>query len=237
MNVVFAVDALEYEKVIEYGCEPLKQVAYGKTDISEFSEARTMVLWSSFITGQNKEDEVLGEGNQEMWHIRYPRQETVFNAYDDPLVLDLPGYNYDKDVHDRSRELLKKYFTHEQGKEETLKAYNEEAFAHHRKIKDEFLTALEKDHDLVMGYFSAADVIGHLSYGDNNLMKMIYGDLESIAEKAAEKADKMLIVSDHGMVSVGRFGDHSTYGYWSLNYEKDLGTPKITDFRKLIENW
>lgn len=239
MNVILAIDALEYEKVLEYGSQNLMQKSYGKTDISQFSEPRTMVLWSSFITGENKEKEVLGEGNQEMWHKRYPKEETFFSAFKEPLVLDLPGYNYDKSVHDKSRELLKKYFEteDEEVKKVTLKQYNADAFEHHRKIKEEFIDGLSGSHDLVLGYFSAADVIGHLSFGDNTLMRMIYRDLDDLAKEMAEKADKLLIISDHGMSPVGRFGDHSNYGYWSLNYEAGIKEPKITDFRKLIEAW
>ena len=49
-----------------------------------------------------------------------------------------------------------------------------------------------------------------------------------------EKADKIIVLSDHGMYAIGKFGDHSTYGFWSTNF-KDLGTPKITDFAKIVE--
>ncbi|MBD3247555.1 hypothetical protein GF378_02960, partial [Candidatus Pacearchaeota archaeon] len=51
MIVILAIDALEYDKVEEFNCKNLKQEYYGKTDISEFSQPRTMVLWSSFMTG------------------------------------------------------------------------------------------------------------------------------------------------------------------------------------------
>ncbi len=110
MIVVFAIDALEYKKVEEYNCNNLKQQKYGKTDISEFSQPRTMVLWSSFMTGQNKEKEVLGEGNKEIWNKRWRIEETFFNEFKDPAVIDLPGYSYELDVHEKSRKLLAEYF-------------------------------------------------------------------------------------------------------------------------------
>jgi hypothetical protein len=53
MIVVLAIDALEYEKVLEYRCMNLMQTHFGKTDISEFSEPRTIVLWSSFHEKQS----------------------------------------------------------------------------------------------------------------------------------------------------------------------------------------
>ena len=68
MIVILAIDALEYEKVIEFNCNNLKQKFYGKTNIKEFSQPRTMVLWSSFMTGMNKEKQVLADGDKEMWN-------------------------------------------------------------------------------------------------------------------------------------------------------------------------
>ena len=75
MFIILAVDALEFELVKKFNCINLMQKFYGKTDISDFSQPRTMVLWSSFITGQNKEKEVLIDGNEEMWSKKWPINE------------------------------------------------------------------------------------------------------------------------------------------------------------------
>lgn len=231
---ILAIDALEYDKVVEFGCENLKQKFFGKTNISEFSEPRTMVLWSSFMTGQNKEKEVLGEGNKEMWSKKFPIEETVFSKFNNPCVIDLPGFSYNLEAHSKSRKLLKEFFMTEdkEEKEEIRKEYNEDAFSHHRKVKEEFMQALNSDHDFVLGYFSAIDVIGHLNFGNNIMMKMLYKEMDEIAGKLE---DELIILSDNGMKALGMFGDHSSYGYWSTNFS-DLGEPKITDFRKVIEN-
>ena len=233
MIVVFAIDALEYELVEKFNCEKLKQRFYGKTDISEFSEPRTMILWSSFMTGRNREEEILSKGNREMWNTRFALDETFFRDFKSPVVIDLPGYSYDKKVHDESRRLLKAYFETDdpEEKERIRKQYNDDAFAHHRKVKEEFLKALKEDHDFVLGYFSAVDVIGHLNFGNTMLMKLLYKDMEDIASEIPE--GPLIILSDHGMKAVGKFGDHSEYGFWSTNF-KDLGRPKITDFKDII---
>ena len=68
-------------------------------------------------------------------------------------------------------------------------------------------------------------------------MKVIYKELDEIAGKVREKAERVLIISDHGMKAIGRFGDHSEYGFWSTNFEVNLDKPKITEFRKLIESF
>ncbi len=236
MIVVYAIDALEYKKVEGYGCDNLKQKQYGKTDISEFSQPRTMVLWSSFMTGENKEKEILAKGDKEMWNTRIPFEETFFSKFEDPIILDLPGYNYDLDVHARSRELLKAYFEagSDAGKEKIKKEYNQDALEHHKKVKQQFLKALDEDHDFVLGYFSAADVIGHLNFGNNAIMKMIYDELDELAGEIKGRPDKMLVLSDHGMKAIGRFGDHSEYGFWSTSWDSELTNPKITDFSKTL---
>jgi len=235
MIIVLAIDALEYDLVEEFNCKNLKQDFYGKTNISEFSQPRTMVLWSSFMTGENKEKEVLSEGNKEMWNKKWDLKETFFSHFKNPIILDLPGFNYDLEVHEKSRKDLKSFFETElqEDKEKIRKIYNQDAFGHHRKIKEAFLTALNENHDFVLGYFSVADVIGHLNFGNKLMMKMIYKDLDDLAAKTKQKENNTLIVlSDHGMKSIGQFGDHSHYGFWSAN--KDLNNPKITDFYNFI---
>jgi len=236
MIVVYAIDALEYTKVEQFGCSNLKQAHYGKTDISEFSQPRTMVLWSSFMTGQNKEAEILAKGDQEMWNTRIPHEKTFFSKFSSPAVLDLPGYNYDLGVHEQSRKLLKDFFsaTDDEQKEAIKKQYNADAFEHHRKIKEQFLAELDADHDFVLGYFSVADVIGHLNFGNDTMMKLIYKDLDELMPKITARTDKVLVLSDHGMKAIGRFGDHSEYGFWSTSFDAGLKRPRITDFGELL---
>jgi hypothetical protein len=237
MIVVFAIDALEYKKVEEYNCVNLKQEKYGKTDISGFSQPRTMVLWSSFMTGKNKEKEVLNEGDKEMWNKRWKTEETFFEKFKDPAVIDLPGYTYELDAHEKSRKLLKEYFESEdpEEKKKIKEKYNRDAMEHHKKIKQEFFKAFDDGHDFVLGYFSVVDVIGHLNFGNNLMMRMLYKEMDDIAKTIKEKYScPMLILSDHGMKAIGKFGDHSEYGFWSVNLDEDIENPRITDFFKLL---
>lgn len=232
MIVVLAIDALEYDLVKKFHCRNLMQKFYGKTDISEFSEPRTMVLWSSFMTGMNIEQEILALGDNGMWNARVENKRTFFSNFVNPAVFDLPGYNYETLHHEEERKLLKKFFDakHDSEKESVRQSYNRLAFDHHKKIKNNFTKALKESHDLVLGYFSIADVIGHLNFGNAFLMKMIYRDLDEIAGGIDSP---FLVLSDHGMKPIGFFGDHSSYGFWSSG-EYDLGEPKITDFKKII---
>jgi hypothetical protein len=232
MIVILAIDALEYNLVERFNCAHLKQNYYGKTDISEFSEPRTMVLWSSFMTGKNLEAEILEKGDKEMWNTHVDHARTFFSRITRPAVIDLPGYNYDLKEHERERDLLKQYFDagNPDEKEQVKKEYNDRAFEFHRKMKNEFISAIGQDHDLVLGYFSIADVIGHLNFSNTTLMRMIYKDLDDIAGAIPAQ---YLVLSDHGMEPLGSFGDHSRYGFWSSS-DQDLGLPKITDFPKIV---
>lgn len=230
--IVLAIDALEYILVEEFNCRNLKQKFYGKTDIGEFSEPRTMVLWSSFMTGKNMEKEILSKGNREMWNTRLYMKDTFFRYFNNPRIIDLPGFNYIKEQHDQERIMLKNYFDAKTDEEKNkIKiSYNNLAFEHHRRIKQEFIDAMNENHDFVLCYFSVADVIGHLNFGNRTMMRMIYKDLDEIATTIE---DSFIVLSDHGMEKLGIFGDHSSYGFWSTDF-KDLGNPKITDFAEII---
>jgi hypothetical protein len=231
MTTVIAIDALEYALVEDFDFPRLKQTHYGKTDITEFSEPRTMVLWSSFMTGQNKEAEILAKGDKEMWNVRIPHEDTFFSKFKNPHVIDLPGYNYDLEQHNQERTFLKAFFdTEGDEKNDIRKKYNAHAFEHHRGVKERFSKAIGEGHDFLLGYFSIADVIGHLNFGNRTMMKMIYRDLDEIASTV--RGD-LIILSDHGMKAIGQFGDHSEYGFWSTNIQ-DFKTPKITDFARIL---
>jgi len=233
MIVVLAIDALEHTLVEEFNCKNLMQGFYGKTDISEFSEPRTMVLWSSFMNGKNMEEEVMALGDEGMWHTKFDIKDTFFDQFKNPKIIDLPGFNYTREQHDKERILLKQFFDAqlEDEKKSIRTEYNNHAFEHHRRIKKEFSDAFNENYDFLLGYFSVADVIGHLNFGNRTIMKMIYKDLDEIAETIK---NNYIVLSDHGMEKIGMFGDHSNYGFWSTSF-KDLGNPKITDFAEIIK--
>lgn len=231
MITVVAIDALEYDLVEEFDMVGLKQSHYGKTDISEFSEPRTIVLWSSFMTGRDQEKHILGRGTEKMWSTRMDHKDTFFSEFRNPYIIDLPGYNYNLGQHERERALLKEFFSAGEDEKNAIRNdLNDLAFKHYRKTREEFSKALCREHDFILGYFSIADVVGHLSFGNSTIMRIIYKDLNEIVSNIEGRS---IVLSDHGMKAVGDFGDHSDYGFWSTNY-RDLGNPKITDFVKII---
>ena len=232
MMVILGLDGLEYEYVKEFNCKNLMQEKFGKTDISMFSEPRTIVIWSSFLTGKNLEKEILEKG-KELWDFSLKPEQTFLARFKKWKVIDMPGLNFKKENHKKERELLKGFFD----KKNSVEDYDKVAFENHKENKKEFFEALEKDYEILVGYFALADVIGHLSFGIKPKMKVIYKELDEIAGKVRKKAERVLIISDHGMKAIGRFGDHSEYGFWSVNFEVNLDKPKITEFRRLIESF
>ena len=133
--------------------------------------------------------------------------------------------------------MLKAFFETEnpEEKQKIKNQYNQYAFEHHKKIKKQFLETLKSNqYDFVLGYFSIIDVIGHLNFGNTTLMKMLYKDIDEIADEIRKIPNiKLIILSDHGMKAIGMFGDHSEYGFWSTNFKK-LENPQITDFANII---
>ena len=229
--IILGFDGLEYEYVKKFNLKGLKQLTFGKTNLSEFSQMRTIVLWSSFITGRNMEKEI---PLKDQWKFRVKVQETFFKNFKRWKAIDVPGFTYKFKIHEKERRALKLFFK----KEITVEEYDKIAFENYKKIKEEYLRSLRGNYDLIMGYFAIADVVGHLSFGITSKMKLIYKELEDIVETTKQKRgnETILIISDHGMKAIGRFGDHSNYGFWSLNRKVKLRRPRITEFRGLIES-
>jgi hypothetical protein len=180
------------------------------------------------------ESEVMAKGDREMWNTKIDHKQTFFSQFENPCIIDLPGYNYRLKQHDSERTLLNDYFKSEDDieRDDIRKRYNELAFEHHRKVKSEFLDSINKGYDFLLGYFSIADVVGHLNFGNRTMMKMIYRELDEIVSKVEGKS---IVLSDHGMKAIGHYGDHSEYGFWSTNF-RNVGIPRITDFAEIISS-
>lgn len=232
MIVILGLDGLEYEYVKDFNCKNLMQVSFGKTDISEFSEPKTIVLWSSFLSGKNLEKRVLALGKK-FWKFKLKVGETFFKKFEKWKAIDVPGLSYKYKKHQSERKLLKDFFDGRVKIEE----YDKLAFKNYRENKKELFEELGKEHEILMCYFALADTIGHLSFGLKTKMKIIYKELDKTAKKVKNECEKLLIISDHGMKAIGRFGDHTKEGFWSFSEKINLNKPKITEFYNLIIKW
>lgn len=225
--IILALDALDAKMVERYGCRNLMQVEYGQTDLSEFELERTVVLWASFLTGKNMEAEI---PIKTQWEFTLKPEETFLKFFETYKALDVPAFSLKQENHKEERTLLKRYFDEEVSVEE----YDEVVWRNHEENKRDLFNALGR-FDLVMGYFDLADAIGHLSFGIPAKMETVYRELEELAgEVKASTEDIVLIISDHGMKPVGRYGDHSKNGFYSFNRRIGLNLPRITEFFEII---
>jgi len=214
--------------VEKYNCKNLMQLEYGQTDISEFQLARTVVLWASFLTGRNMEQKI---PVKTQWEFRLKPDETFFHFFDTYKAIDVPAFSLKDKNHAEERRLLKAYFD----EESTVEDYDIVVWQNHDENRKDFFDSLSR-FDLVMGYFDLADAVGHLSFGIPEKMEKAYRELETLAQEAISSSDELvLVVSDHGMKAVGRYGDHTRKGFYSVNRRLGLDVPRITDFHDMIE--
>ena len=212
MIVILGLDGLDYDSVVNYDCRNLMQASYGQTDLSAYAELKTVVLWSSFLAQRNIESEVARDST--IWSWKLPVERTFFSDFKAWKAMDVPGFTYDESMHQKEKDKLKDYFD----KKCPIEDYDRIVFEHHKKNKDIFLNNLTEKCDIQMGYFALSDAIGHLSFGIKSKMRIVYEELDALAGEAAKfHTEGMLILSDHGMKSVGRFGDHSPNGFWSFS--------------------
>jgi hypothetical protein len=226
--IILALDALDQNLVKTFNCSNLMQKEYGQTDITNFKEPRTIVLWASFMTGKNMEARIPIEGQ---WKFQVNKEETFLRFFKNPKTIDVPAYSYKQEHHKKERQLLKAYFN----ENATIEEYDKLIWKNHQENKKEFLNTLGK-HGLLMAYFNLADAIGHLSFGIYTKMKKVYTELEDLAGELKNSEHLTLIISDHGMKAIGRYGDHTMNGYYSTNKTLNLHLPKITDFHKTMKS-
>lgn len=224
--IILALDALDLQQVRRFNCRNLMQKERGQTDLSDFKQARTVVLWASFLTGRNLEAEI---PLTTQWTYRVQPEQTFLKYFRTTKTIDVPAFTYKQKNHEEERRLLKGFFEEKASIEE----YDSVIWRNHEENKRAFFNALGK-HNLVMGYFNLADAIGHLSFGVAEKMARVYRELDQIAEGVKTSDKNLLIISDHGMKAVGRYGDHSHNGFYSFSRDLGLHLPKITSFHNLL---
>jgi len=225
--IVLGLDALDLQQVKKYNCKYLMQQECGKTDISDFKQPRTVVLWASFLTGKNMEEQI---PIKTQWEFQVKPEQTFLNFFDSYKTIDVPAFSH-KASHTKERELLKGYFQ----EKATIEEFDEIVWKIHEENKKEFLSAIGK-YDLLFGYFNLADSIGHLSFGIEKKMARVYQELDLLAKTIKDSDEFILTISDHGMEAIGRYGDHNQKGFYSLNQKKGLHLPKIAGFFDLIRS-
>ena len=267
---ILGIDGLEYNFVEKYRLRNLKQVEYGKIDLSDMEEILTPVIWGSFVTGrvQLKRDvttikwdnkfveflkkvsvkiglhKIKGKGKLiEKLGIAHRRDhtwedykekgvKTIFDYAKNPISLHVPTIN-DRSEFRKTAPLLVEIIENRDKEYEYLRIF----WKQFKEIRKEVYEKLNDNWDLFMVHFQLLDFLGHLYAGRPNIhLYKGYLAFDELVYKLKRKLEGVffLIISDHGMKPLGRFGDHSEYGFWSSNIRLGLKNPKITDFYQII---
>jgi len=230
--IILALDALDLNQVQKFNCKNLMQKEYGQTDLSDFNQLRTVALWASFLTGKNMEKEI---PIKTQWEFKVSPEQTFLKFFKTYETTDVPAFSLKQQNHAEERKLLKGYFEDKA----TIEEYDAAIWRNHEENKKDFFKTVGKL-DLVMGYFNLADAVGHLSFGITEKMAEVYHELDKMAEEIKNSDSFVLVISDHGMKTVGRYGDHSRNGFYSFNQKLGLNVPRITSFyspiRRIAEN-
>ncbi len=224
--IILALDALDLQQVRRFSCRNLMQKERGQTDLSDFEQARTVVLWASFLTGRNLEAEI---PLATQWTYQVKLEQTFLKYFRTTQTIDVPAFTFKQKNHKEERRLLKAFFE----EKASVAEYDAVIWRNHEENKRDFFAALG-NYDLVMGYFNLADAIGHLSFGVAEKMARVYRELDQLAGGVKTFDQDLLIISDHGMKAVGRYGDHSHNGFYSFSRDLGLRFPKITSFHNLL---
>ena len=263
--LVLAYDALEYTLVERLRLRDLLQKRYGRYEAAKspkYEKPHTPSAWTTIITGKPPEEHGIDDWwtygkildwlrtkpplvwiknkRKILWKLGikprlYTREElrvkTIFDYAENPVALFIPGYSEPVWPHEKLNEAIKK------GVQEYIRA----VWEIHRWRKEEFFKRLSGDWDLFMAWFDIADLLGHVCWHKCFAqIKMAYLDLARVAARAREALGNdvaIVILSDHGMGPSGDgvTGDHTPYGFWSINQDWDWFQPrKATDFFNLF---
>lgn len=227
--IIIALDALDFNSVIRYNCKVLKQREYGQIDVSNFKLLRTVILWASFLSGKNMEEKIPVD-TETQWKFKLDSETTFLPFFKKYKAIDVPAFSLKQENHLKERRLMRKYFDDEV----TVEEFDSLIWKNHDENKKDFFKSLS-NYDLVLGYFDLADAIGHLSFGVPKKMKDVYFELEDLVKEVQSSFDdRILIISDHGMMPTGRYGEHCVHGFYSVNAKLRFGFPKITFFHDYL---
>lgn len=255
--IILGIDALEHDLVEKFECKYLMQKYHGMTDIVQFDKLKTIVLWTSFLTGHNTEKDVGDLSN--LWTFQVKYVDTFFRKPKEYRAWDVPGFTYHQSIHEEIRKLFGIFFDETFGGKSEFenprqikKKISEISLSQFERFRCKLLNDKTKDSQtkspdlkgrypkiderIYMYYTSLLDDIGHFSFGNEFLMRSLYRSIDSVAKELSRKKEDVIILSDHGMVQTSdtMFGEHSPAGFWSTNFE-DLGDIPLTEIRAVIE--
>lgn len=154
--------------------------------------------------------------------------KTIFDLIEDSIALDIPSYQeyYSAEISKALHDAIE-----DSNKEAEFEAKSWKLFEKRRK---KCIQYFESSWKLFMAYFNFTDHFGHVFRGNIARMFNVYQVADELVANFKARINNsstlFLVVSDHGMKTLGRYGVHSNHGFYSINKKLGLSNPKITDF-------
>ena len=257
--LVIGIDALEYNLVEEWNLGHIKQEEHGKVKVPILSSVgvpMTPQVWASFLTGEIKDKKfeyispfmrLLVKANEYFkprlgfytFFSKFLSHSTRFPKLKEKTFLDhvyseyynVPYYDFSERY---CNEIVSTGLDFRGGKlgYREMKEFLRGMF---NKDREESIKRIKKvKADLFFCYFFSLDYLQHHFYKDKELIRKSYEEFDTLLRelKKIGKPEFCLVVSDHG----ARDGNHTGYGFYSINKKLDLKMPHITDFYDLIMN-
>lgn len=160
------------------------------------------------------------------------RHETVFDTVQPSVAINVPGWNEPTEPHIEYGEAAKR----------SVRELIDKVWEWHEHRKNQLFKALGDSSKwrLLMAWFDLADLIGHACMVKCRLeLRKAYAELDRLTRQVAARIPQntaILVVSDHGMKPMpDGTGDHTDYGFWSINVKPPFYPQSLLDFKKLIE--
>jgi len=206
--------------------------------LEKLSAASIVRLGLRRIKGKRKILEKIGfkRGFHTQRHFKKKGIRTLFDIVDNSIALNVPSYQ-----EWTTKELINSF--HDAMKYSSRRdEFEERLWDFHEREVAECLRHIEQhDWKLIMAHFKFTDYFGHMFGGNLTKMWEVYTTADNLVTEIKTKIDSddtlLLIMSDHGIRPIGKYGDHSDHGFYSLNQKMDLNNPKITDFFPIILEW
>lgn len=156
--------------------------------------------------------------------------QTIFDKIKNSKAISVPTWNEDHLYQKIRAELVRSI-----GNLQKMRSLEEILIKDWGKKEENLREEIKKSYDLIFCYFIILDAIGHMYRGNLEQMKKYYKLFDDfISRLKKDFKGKLMIISDHGMVPIGKYGDHSKYMFFSSNFRAN---PKsIIEISKIIED-
>jgi len=211
-----------------------------RSPLLQYARKLSVKLGLRRVKGKGRIAEMLGARKTYFTseYYRKKKLETIFDLAENPLIINMPtwnaedGYGTPKAINELSRRFLttKNDDLERRLWEEIWDNFNRQ---HERNLK---LIGEHNESDLIAVYYHTLDTIGHLWCGVEEKVEEAYMRFDEAVYQLKKAAGNCfaLVVSDHGMKPVGRYGIHSEHAFYSMNINITLEKPRIFDFKPLI---